>query len=66
MSLNKKEFAFKTLLEVENYKQWSRNTTFALKDKKLWDHINGSARRPSELRKTLDISKDRKNRIYQK
>ncbi len=39
--------------------------TFALQDTKLWGHINGSARRPPELKEKPDDDKDRKERIYQ-
>lgn len=39
--------------------------TFALQNTKLWDYIIGSAKRPSELKETLDDNKDRKKRIYQ-
>ena len=62
---NEKEFLFKKLQRVENYKKWNRDMTFALQDAKSWNHIMGSTRRPPELKETLDNNKDRKECIYQ-
>ena len=57
---------FKKLQGAENYKQWNRDIIFALQDAKLWGHIDGLARQTPELKKTLEDSKDRKERIYQR
>ncbi len=64
MATNKKEFIFKKFQGAENYKQWNRDMTFALQDTKLWDHIMGYGRRPTELKETLDDDEDKKERIH--
>ncbi len=64
MAAKKKEFMFKKLQRAEISKQRNRDMTFALQDAKLWDHIMGSARRPSELKETSDDDEDRKELIY--
>ena len=65
MATNEKEFMFKKLQKVENYKQCNRDMTFALQDAKLWDYIIGSAKRLPELNETKDVDEDRKECIYQ-
>lgn len=65
MPSNKQEFVFRTIQGAENNKKWSWYITFGFHNAKLWDHVNGSARRPLELKKLSDDNEDRKECIYQ-
>ena len=59
MATSEKEYKFKKLQGAENYKQWSRDMTFALQEAKLWERISGTAMRPPELKSNADDDEDR-------
>ena len=66
MATSEKEYKFKKLQGAENFKQWSRDMTFALQEAKLWEHISGTAMRPPELKSRTDDDEDRQERIWQR
>ncbi len=59
MATSEKEYKFKKFQEAENYKQWSRDMTFALQEAKLWERISGTAMRPPELKSNSDDDEGR-------
>ncbi len=66
MATSEKKYKFKKLQGAENYKQWSRDMTFALQKAKLWEYISGPAIRPPELKSKADDDEDRQERIWQR
>lgn len=65
MATSEKEYKFKKLQRAENYKQWSRDMTFALQEAKLWEHISGIAMGPPELKSRAGNDEDRQEWIWQ-
>ncbi len=65
MATSEKEYKFKKLQGAENYKQWSRDMTFALQEAKLCEHISGTAIRSPELKSKDDDDEDRQQQIGQ-
>ena len=66
MATSEKEYKFKKLQGAENFKQWSRDMTFALQEAKLWEHISGTAMRPPTLKPQTDDDEERQERIWQR
>ena len=51
----KYDYSFKKLTGSTNYKQWTRDMSFALEEAKLWDHVLGTAIPPPTLVATVMI-----------
>ena len=60
------EYSFKKLTGSINYKQWTRDMSFALEEAKLWDHVLGTAIPPPTLVATTNDDEERAERIYQR
>ena len=61
---SKDEYTFKKLQGSHNYKQWTRDMSFALEEARLWRHVEGTAIPPPPLMPKGDNSEDRMERIY--
>ena len=61
---SKDEYTFKKLQGSHNYKQWTRDMSFALEEARLWRHVEGTAIAPPPLMPKGDDSEDRMERIY--
>ncbi len=58
------EYIFKKLQGPHNYKQWTRDMSFALEEARLWRHIEETAVSPSPLKAKEDDSEDRMEKIF--
>ena len=63
---SKHELTFKKLTGSTNYKQLTRDMSFALEGSKLWDHILGLAVAPPALTAKPDDTEERSERVYQR
>lgn len=60
------DYLFKKLAGSANYKQWTRDMSFALEEAKLWDHVLGTSAPPPKLLPKDDDNEERTERIYQR
>ena len=58
------EYTFKKLQGPHNYKQWTRNMSFALEEARLWRHVEGTTVSPPALEAKEDDSEDRMEKIF--
>ena len=58
------EYTFKKLQGSHNYKQWTRDMSFALNEARLWRHVEGTAVAPPSLQAKKDDSEDRMEKIF--
>lgn len=58
MATSEKKYKLKKLQKTKNFKQWSRNMTFALQEAKLWKHISRKTMQPPELKFWSDNDED--------
>lgn len=63
---SKHDYTFKKLTGSANYKQWTRDMSFALEEAKLWDHVLGTSTPPPTLLPKNDDNEERTERIYQR
>ncbi len=61
---SKDEYTFKKLQGSHNYKQWTRDMSFALEEARLWRHVEGTANAPPALKAKADDTEDRMEKIY--
>ncbi len=52
------EYTFEKLQGSHNYKQWTRDVSFALEEAGLWRHVEGTAISPPPLEAKKDDSDD--------
>ena len=63
---SKNDYSFKKLTGSTDYKQWTRDMSFALEEAKLWDHVLGTAIPAPALTAKDDDDEERVERIYQR
>ena len=61
---SKDEYTFKKLQGSHNYKQWTRDISFALKEARLWRQVEGTAVAFPLLKRKEDDSEDRMEKIF--
>ena len=61
---SKDEYKFKKLWGSHNYKQWTRDKSFAFEKVRLWRHVEGIAVAPPLLKPKEDDSEDRIEKIF--
>ncbi len=58
------EYTFKKLQGPHNYKQWTKDMSFALEEARLWRHVEGTAVSPPPLKVKEDDSENRMEKIF--
>lgn len=61
---SKDEYTFKKLQGSHNYKQWTREMSFASEEARLWRHVEGTAVSSPRLEPKKDDSEDRMEKIF--
>ena len=61
---NRHEYTFKKLQGSHNYKQWTRDMSFALEEARLWKYVEGTAVAPPLLKPKKDDSEDQMKKRY--